>query len=452
MSGVHANAAPSLQSPAMTFTALLPDGTPAVSAVAVATVMDGLADGAAARPSYHFRPTSTGTFVVVIPLSDPVIRAKSPGQRLFNVRVTVYQFASNVFGGRPLAVSFLNYILNTGDPTKPRDFAGVDGSVLRLSSLPASRSAVATIPDGSVCQTVVGPDPSLPGSYTCTETTHPYDTRNEQVVIAHNIGSGVDMNTSLLIDDSSGTSTSVIAGIDGFFVEARGSVVLGNDVAAHFTFDGDSVPGGPVNEDAALLVDFMRVDTYDCMLDVCTGPVVTWLPDGIEGTAPTLLPTDEPIWHDGAALHSPTDLDCTVGIQDSYTIARGVNRQESWSFGFDFDFAGSYSVFNLHANALIQTHSVADYRNSYVWEVTGSSREFHHLFVHLGELHAAGAGSSCPINSPGSTYTDADNIKKVNPDPEADVPLPIVPPPPVQDARRTTGRCAEAPERCGHDG
>lgn len=459
MGAAHASDQPA--APTLIVTVLTPDGMPATSAIAVTTVLEDLRDGRSVRPSYRFRPNASGTLTIDIPLSDPSIAAAYPRKRIVDVFVTVYGFGPEGVAAEPVAIQYLTWIMNIGDPKHPADLANVNGSTLRLVPLPAtvpvpapaSRDAADAVDEHLTDSDTCYENPYPLTVSTCMIVTHPSDVRNERVVVAHNIGAGTDMDTSLMIDDVVGTSTSVMAGTDGLFLEAKGAVTLGEEVGNHFGFEGQTADGGggPANEGAALLTDFARVEKHDCFSSLCK-VVVTYVPDGVQGTAPALLPTNESRWHDYASPHSLFDFDCTVGIQKSYTNAHGVNRQETWTLGFDFQ--GSYKYFNLHANASIQTHSANDYRNSYVWTVSGSSKPFHHIFVHDGEIHESNVGSSCPVNSPGSTWTDASIADKTNPNPEADagsvVPLPP-PPPPAQDARRTTGRCAEAPERCGHE-
>src|SRR3712207_1282686 len=101
-----ASAAPAAPAP-LIFTALTPDGAPAHSAVAVATVVSDLTAGERWQPSYTFTPSPTGTFTIGVPPADPSIASRLPGQKVCNVGGTVYRFPPGLQTGRPTAVAFL---------------------------------------------------------------------------------------------------------------------------------------------------------------------------------------------------------------------------------------------------------------------------------------------------------------------------------------------------------
>jgi hypothetical protein len=446
----HAITASADPSPArLVLVALNPDGTPARDAVAVASVRDELPDGTSSRPVYLSYATPGGTLAVDIPMSDPYIAAHYPARRLYNVRVDIFTFGA---AGRahPTAYQAVDYILNLGDGSFPTDFAAVNGRVVDLAAVPTLPFAPLAPDLGPPPAEVCAPDRGYP-AYGCTTVTHPDDLRNEPVVVAHNIGAGIDMSTRLRIDNTTATSTSIVSGVDGLFVEARGATQLdtANTIRIGFASEGVSSP----DEDAVVLVDFERVDTQECWGGDCTF-TTTFPPYQVEGSGSALDPTDEPIYHDYAQSPGPTDTDCTVGIQSVWENSNGVNRQESWTFGGDF--GGQYQVFTLHANAIVTEGSSTEHSNSYSWSVDAKTKSNHHLFVHAGNLDTADAGAACPENSPGSTYTDASNEDKTNPSHEVRIPADLPPQfdpvtEPVDDAARRAERCYEAPERCGRE-
>lgn len=437
----------------VSFVVLNPDGTPASDAVALARITDGLSEDPAAGKIYQFEASRSGQVSISIPLTDPYLLRQFPKHKIFNVHVTLLK-PGDTPGEGATAFGAVDYVLNLGDPRYPIDFAKMHGAVVTLVPLPATShtdAAPAPLDDGEVCQ-------YYDASYACTTVWHPYDTQGEQVVVAHNIGATTDMYTRFTVQGSVQIATSTVTGVDGLFIEDRGVKTLSQDWQDQYGFGSDIV--GP-NEDAALYVNFARVDVRHCFVYGGTcNTVTTFVPDKIIGPS-ALLPTSETIYHGYAQNPGPTNTDCTAQVVDFWSNSRGVSISEDWSFGFDFD--GSYHVFNLHVTSVKQNTSSSDYRNTYEWTVDVKNAYFpyHHLFIRLGHLNGgSGTGSVCPTDAPQNAWTDSSFVNKDNPPPP---PVAIPPTPPeaepareptekaVKERQQETGRCAAAPERCGRD-
>jgi hypothetical protein len=429
--------------PPLVLTVLGPDGRPAENAVAVAQVFDRISDEQVAhRKVYEFRAARGGVVTVRLPLSDPYIAARYPETRVFNVHVNLFAFAGQD-RSRPTAFHAVNYVLNLGDPAYPRDLAAVEGAVVDLVPLPAPAGLrpPTLIPPEDTCDRYP-PGAPTPPVWACTVVSHPAYAANEHVVIAHNIGASVDMVTSLEVQNTLKLSTSTVSGVSGVFVEARGSTTLSNEDRIGFGYRSDGISSP--NEDAVVLTDFAQVDHYVCWGRDCTRET-TFVPDGVRGALDVLEPTSAPIYH-GYATSSATD--CIVPVRDYFWNSTGVNRDEAWTFGFDFE--GSVKVFTLHANAVVEREVANSTTNYYKWRVTGTSKKHHYIFVPYGRADPRSA-ATCPDNAPGDTWTDSSDRPKFGPAPA----VPVALPPPVQEVvapvRDHLDRCRAAPERCGRD-
>jgi hypothetical protein len=457
----HAASANVVTSPrTLTFTVVGPDGTPAADATAFVWVQGSLDDGVRAQRTYVADAGRDGTVRVTVPMTDPEIASQFPAKRIFPVHVNVFTFGPD---HHPNAFNAVDYILNFGDPSYPIDFAGVQGAVLDLVAVPAgshddavtTRTDPGDVPNGETCAGTQ--DLALPGGWSCVATSHPDSIKGEHVVVAHNIGADTDMTTLLQIDNAKKVSTSTVVGVNGSFIEARGSTNIEKTLSQHFGFTslGTSSP----DEDAVLLTDFAQVDHYACH-DVDrdgTGECyhsITFVPETVQGEGAVLEPTSEPIYHGYATDPGPTDTDCTVGVQSDFSNSRGVNKEESFSFGFSYD-GGSRSI-PLHANMIVESTNSGEVLNTYRWYVSSRTLPYHHVFVPFGQLGASDAGATCPVNSPGSTWTDTSTHSKENlrPAQEAISEIVVTPPqldPVVNDAYQRGRRCVEAPERCGRE-
>lgn len=449
--GLPASATVAVQTlPSVSVIVLNPDGTPAKNALGVATVIDGITSATAARPSYFFRADDMGTLTATIPLSDPYVAAHQAQARLFNVQLNLYTYSPGAKW--PSAFHTVHYQLNHGLPGVPADRVGVDGQVIELVPLPARQDEAPLenpewrYPEEAYCTN----NTVLEDTWTCHTVSHPASLRAERIDLAHNVGAGIDMKTTFTVTGTVKETTTTVTGVDGLFVEARGSTSIGTSATDQFTFSSSTASG---NEDPGVYVDFAWFFNYGCLMNQCWNTETT-LPDHLVGPA-GLGPTSEPIYHDYARDPGPTNFDCTIKLEGTLFTSRGVNREETWRIGFDFE--GQHKAFTLHVNSVKQTEVSSDYQNSYQWEITGNSLPFHHVFVRGGHLGVdADTASTCPTHSPGSTWTDAADHDKSNPAPP---PVPDTPPAadPVRepaeyvadDGRRQAGRCAAAPERCG---
>lgn len=437
---------------------LNPDGTPAEDVLGVATVIDGITRATSARPSYFFRSTGSGALEVRLPATDPYILNHLGGTRLFNVQLELYTFGRDK--SAPEAFQTVHYVLNVGNPSFPPDPVGVDGSVVRLVPAPARSNTATTAdeepwryPEQDFCTV----NQINPEQWSCHRAEHPLDVRGERVVLGHNVGAGVDVTMRFTVHGTFKETTTTVTGVNGAFVEARGGTSLSNYTDDRFGFHSSGVSSP--NEDPSLYVDFARFQHQGCFEGTCFDNV-TYLPDRIVGQA-GLLPTSETIYHDYARNPGPGNLDCTVSMDGNFYAARGTVHDETWSFGFNV--GGDLKVMTLRVNSLRQNVSSNDYSNAYEWQKAATpSRRHQHLFVRGGHLGAdADTASRCPVDSPGSTWTDSSDNDKRNPVP----PPPPIPPTPEQaepvrepaeregeEGQKRVSRCTAAPERCGRDG
>jgi hypothetical protein len=447
---LYAPPAQAVPSPApLTLVVLNPDGTPALDAVAVARINDyhrGF-DGYASAPIYVSSPDRSGALSVTVPFTDPFIAKHFPAQKIYNVKVDLFTF-SDPAHRTVKAYQAVNYLLNLGDPVLGSDPAGVNGSVVELVPVPAkpARAAVQdSLPDFDNCP----PEPPS-GASACMRISHPYYLQGEKVVLAHNVGQGLDMSTIFTISRTARATTTTVTGVDGLFLEAKGESNLSTSVTDHWTYytPGLSSP----YEDAALTENFAEVYTRECWATGCTE---TWdyPPDAVTGQSP-MLPSDETVYHDQARDPAITNVDCTSAVVKSWENVNGANHDESWSFGWDVK--GEYHGITLHAGATTKDTEAEESSTSYTWEVSGSQRPYHFVFVHGGHIGAdADTGSVCPYNSPGSTYTHADWRDVSNPAKPQHINPPPETPEPVrggaEDGQKKVDRCHEAPERCGRE-
>ena len=437
--------------PVLTLVVLNPDGSPALDAVAMSRIAEDSRDGVRAITAYESSPNASGVLKVRIPVTDPYIKA-NPAKKTFAVDISIFTF-HDLVTRRVKAYNALNYVLNIGDSTLPKDPSGLNNSVIQLQAVPRSPFGGAQneepIPNMNTCNEPANGQPA------CIRVTHPSEVQATPVVLAHNVGAGVDFTTKFLVAATAKAGTTTVSGVDGLFLEKKGHDSLSTSVSDYWPFYSEGVSSP--NEDAAVLTNFAKIETRFCWATGCSTET-EYRPDDVVGQS-ALLPTEEQIFHDYARDPSISNTDCTVRVTGPYwKHTNTVQKGESWSFGFDFQ--GQYKVFTLHATSVTTNANVETLTTSYIWEKTGNSRTFHHVFVPLGHVSTgADVASMCPHNSPGSTWTDAAYINKENPHRPETIEAPPDAPEPVrngvkegqEEANEQARRCEAAPERCGRD-
>lgn len=435
---------------ARTFRVLLPDGRPAVGAFVTARVLRNGSEPERREP-YNFRADRAGLVTVDIPLTDPAITSE-PNEQMYTVLAVVHDAGIANLAVRP---AFVAYLLNLGDRLWPADPSGIEGRTVSLSAAAATDLLAddppTETPEEAHCFWNGYPYTPAPPAWECNNTLYPDSLRAVPVPVAHNFGAGADFDIAVQYRNSHHTTTSVVVGSDGTFVEQRTAGKFALDGSINVTDFRSGVYGGGGDEQLRMSSAFKEVHDVVCGGSGHADCVETWivLPDHMNGFFST---AEAPSHHDQMQAIGSVDCGNYMDVGSSFENSAGVSKALSYTAGMDIN--GQIVFANMHATTTWEHYDETTDSASYRWSVpVGPTYPAHYVFVPGGVTSYVdtepGGGASCPVNSPGDIYTDASDDSGKSPDaPGFGV---HDRPDPVEPVERTVRRCEEAPERCGKE-